>query len=76
MKNIIEPIKSNRIQGNFISGSVVASVLFLLPLTPNERDYITLVARTNFFQLVRIAHYMNEGLTLKQSVTKFINLSK
>lgn len=41
-------------------------------LTESERDYCRLVATSDFFQLVRTAFYMNEGLSFRDATIKYL----
>jgi hypothetical protein len=78
MKNIIESIPSplGKLSGwerQSISGcGHVTQVIINTPMTDDEKKYAGLVARTNFFQLIRMAVYMNEGLTFRESVIKYL----
>ena len=55
-----------------VRGGVCSQVLFeRTDLTESELEYVRLVARTNFFQLIRTVVYMNEGMNFRQATTKY-----
>lgn len=61
-------------QNNFNSA---ANVVNFGTLTDKEVEYCRLVATSDFFQLVRTKHYMeNDGLSFKDATIKYLQAKK
>lgn len=45
-------------------------------LTEKELEYVRLVSHTNFFQLIRTAVYMQEGLSFREATIKYLTIQK
>lgn len=55
-----------------LSGGIVSQVIFeRTDLSESELEYVRLVARVNFFQLIRTVVYMNEGMNFRQATTHY-----
>jgi hypothetical protein len=61
---------------SLVSGGFCSQVDFEGKLTASELEYCKLVARTDFFQLVRTAIYMNEGLSFRDATIKYLKAMK
>lgn len=67
--NTVQPFYLGLGQG---TRTYVTEVIFNPPLTPSQLSYARLCARTNFYQLVLMAKYMNEGMTFEEAVVKYL----
>lgn len=62
---------------SLVTGGINTQVQFPAgSLTDEELKYCRLVMTTDFFQLVRTAVYMSEGLTFKEATIKYLTAKK
>lgn len=58
---------------SLVNGGINTRVTFPAgSLTKSEMDYCRLVATCDFFQLVRTAFYMNEGMSFREATIKYL----
>lgn len=54
------------------TGRSHVTVVTFPPLTPEQQHYARLCASVDFFQLTRMAKYMQEGLTFEDAARKYL----